>query len=72
MECIQDIRSLYGKKSLMLEELYRMKKGLCNNLAFFYSMPPLQTVFAFFRTEQHQHIHGFCISIFSLWQDIIE
>lgn len=33
MECIQDIRSLYGKKSLMLEELYRIKKGLCNNLA---------------------------------------
>ncbi len=30
-ECIQDILPLYGKTSLMLGELYRIKKGLCNN-----------------------------------------
>ncbi|MDE6063902.1 MAG: hypothetical protein K2G20_04880 [Lachnospiraceae bacterium] len=31
-ECVQDIVPLYGKKSLMLTELYRIKKGLCNNV----------------------------------------
>ncbi|MDE6127616.1 MAG: type II secretion system protein F [Lachnospiraceae bacterium] len=31
-ECVQDIVPLYGKKSLMLGELYRIKKGLCNNM----------------------------------------
>ncbi len=31
VECIQDIRPLYGKMSLMLDELYRIKKGLSNN-----------------------------------------
>lgn len=31
-ECVQDIVPLYGKKSLMLGELYRIKKGLNNNV----------------------------------------
>lgn len=30
-ECIQDVLPLYGKTSLILGELYRIKKGLCNN-----------------------------------------
>lgn len=32
VECIQDMVSLYGEEGLMLQELYKMKKGLCNNI----------------------------------------
>lgn len=32
MECVQDMIPLYGEKGLMLSELYRIKKGLCNNV----------------------------------------
>lgn len=31
-ECVQDMLPLYGRKGLMLGELYRIKKGLCNNM----------------------------------------
>lgn len=31
IECMQDMRALYGEKGLMLGELYRMKRGFYNN-----------------------------------------
>ena len=32
LECGRDMISLYGEKGLIIRELYRVKKGLCNNV----------------------------------------